>query len=206
MLKKLSHIAAIQAKEQIQAEINRLIAEQHALLQNADQQIKKTHLQVSQTIATHIAQRIGVNEEMLTRLVDNVFGFNEVLVNLEPIKFQPYVHLKEMKKLRELLKVMESNGLIEIDHIFMSEDEKRFLVNSFLSDINRNIATDRFINPLTNTAMHQHEFYLHYFQIIHTTEKYMIWVEEALDQQSEAVNTVEPVASEYDSALYKAVA
>lgn len=179
MQEQLSYVAAMQSKTQIQANIEALLNEQNALLANADKQIKLEHQQLSQAIADQIATRIGVDNGFVSRLIQNVFGMEQVLVNLEPIKFQPYFHLKEMKKLREVLKVMADNGLIEIDHIFTNEEEKRFLINSFLPEVSRNLLSGRHVNPLTNELMDKHIFYRHYFQIVHTTDKYLTWVEEA---------------------------
>lgn len=201
MQEQLTYVAATQSKEQIKAEINLSLVEKHALLAKVDQEIKQAHHQVSVMVASQIAQRIGFDENFITRLVHNVFGFEQAMVNLEPIKFQPYFHLKEMKKLREVLKIMEDNGLIEIDHIFTNEENKRFLINSFLPEVNSNLANGRFVNPLENTQMAKHEFYRHYFQIIHVTDKYMSWVEQAFDQQA-----IEASANEDDCEQYLAVA
>lgn len=201
MQEQLIYVAAIQSKEQIKAEMNLSMVEKHALLSKVDQEIKQAHHQVSVTVANHLAQRTGLDANFLTRLVHNVFGFEKVLVNLEPIKFQPYFHLKEMKRLRETLKVLEENGLVEIDHIFTNEDEKRFLINSFLPEVNRNLTNGRFVNPLDNTQMAKHEFYRHYFQVIHLTDKYLDLVVEALDQQA-----YEASANDDDCEQYQAVA
>lgn len=201
MQEQLIYVAAIQSKEQIKAEINLSMVEKHALLSKVDQEIKQAHHQVSVTVANHLAQRTGLDANFLTRLVHNVFGFEKVLVNLEPIKFQLYFHLKEMNRLRETLKVLEENGLVEIDHIFTNEDEKRFLINSFLPKVNRHLANGCFVNPLDNTQMAKHEFYRHYFQIIHLTDKYLDLVAEALDQQA-----CEASANDDDCEQYQAVA
>ncbi len=203
MQEQLIYVAAIQSKEQIKAEMNLSMVEKHALLSKVDQEIKQAHHQVSVIVANHLAQRTGLDENFLTRLLHSVFGFEKVLVNLEPIKFQPYFHIKEMKKLREVLKIMEDNGLIEIDHIFTDEEDKRFLINSIMPEVTSNIASGRFVNPFSNAPMLRHEFYRHYFQVIHMTDKYMNWVEEAMKQSQVKV---EASANDYECEQYKAVA
>lgn len=179
MQEQLSYVEALQSKERIQANIQALLIEQKALLANADIQIKRAHQDLSEAIGTQIAMRIGVENNFISRLIHNVFGCEQVLFNLEPIQFQPYFHIKEMPKLREVLAIMEANGLVEIDHIFTNEDDKRFLINSFLPEVQRNLLNNRYISPLSNELMPKHIFYRHYFQIVHTTEKFLAWVEEA---------------------------
>lgn len=206
MQKKLSYVAATQAKEQIKTELNLSMVERHALLAQVDQEIKQAHHLISVSVASDIAEHTGLDKNFLSRLVHNVFGFEQKLVNLEPIKFQPYFHLKEMKRLRETLKVLEENGLVEIDHIFTNEEDKRFLINSFLPEVNRNLANGRFLNPLKNTQMAKHEFYRHYFQIIHVTDKYLDMALEAVEaaEAIEQTATKAPVNDDCDH--YQAVA
>lgn len=192
MQEKLNYVAAVQSKNEIQANTQASLIEQKALSAIADRKVKLTHQRFSEIIADQIAMRFDTDKNFVSRLIHNVFGFEKVLLNLEPIKFQPYFHLKEMKKLREVLNILEENGLIEIDHIFVNKDrnnkeKKRYLVNEFLPEINRNILNNRYVNPLTNEVMDKHIFYRYYFHIIHTTEKFLAYVEEV-----KILQTLEP--------------